>query len=230
MYIPLWVLVVAAIVLFFVYRRIAKTEQPFAPYYVAITPKWYELLKDHGLVDGPDGWQQLLAKAKAASKEEGWRYHVLLQRFGFTVLKSDGEGELVYDNNRNAFHTSIDLVERIQELEINRPNEHPWRFCDFWIKWGHNGPVPTIDIGITTPELWNKVLMVGDNNDRLTLAQIPLDVFQMRCSDWSEQMKEVMAKLGWSIDKRHEDWKNDVIGHSEEVLDHKYFEVLHDFI
>jgi hypothetical protein len=75
MYIPLWLLVLFAIGLFLVYRRKGKEEQAPAPFYVSIVPKWYEILKDQGLIDGPDSWLNILEKAKAASKERGWRYH-----------------------------------------------------------------------------------------------------------------------------------------------------------
>jgi hypothetical protein len=61
------------------------------PFSVLISPKWYELLKDHGLVDD-EKWQELVEESQ---KKDRKAYNLLRDGISFTVLQRD----LIYSNN-----------------------------------------------------------------------------------------------------------------------------------
>lgn len=231
MFIPAWSLVVVlcALLVFCLWFSRKDRQPSFAPYYITISPNWFQILSDHNLVD-ENSWRTLRQNAETTRAGNPGSYNVLLHSYSFTVLWSDRVGVLVYSNVQQHFRTEIDFREPIDGLYVSRAgNGHDVR-GEFWIKWGVDRELATIDLGITTPESWRKVVMVGDGNERVTVARIPLAVFTTTNSHWTEPLKAAVNRLGWSIDKMHEDWKQGVMGHSEEVLEHKYFTVQYDWI
>ena len=212
MYIPNW-LIVTAVILGIVYytqhHRQYKASVGFAPVKIRVSPNWYELLKDYKLIDD-EGWKELDKKIS----ESKTKFHVFQYGISFTVLRNSIQENLVYNNYSRSFHSRVDFWEELEELN---------KRVRFWVEEGLEG----YDIGITTPESWKKVIMVGDDNDHVKITTIPYALFQMPRYRFGMlkpgTVKEMLKKHGWERDKIADEYKSDVLFEMPEELNHKYF-------
>lgn len=204
-----------------------KRKDSFAPFYIRIQPNWHELLKDYKLVDTA-GWQMVMKKVGA--KEGPDEYDILRRGMMFTVLKSNPEEELVYNNNHNTFSSEVDFREDLGFLRKD-PDDIFSFSPDVYVKWGTNG----FELGVTTPESDEKVVMVGDNNDLVGITTIPYTLFGLTRYRFGiarneAEIEDQLKKFGWERDEATESLRQDVLYAVPTVLNHKYFTVYYDFI
>ncbi len=225
MYIPTWIIIVVVIFVYIYYKQ-SKKKAEFSPFHIQILPNWYELLKDHKLVD-ENSWKELQGKIYS-DKKVG--YDVLRYGISFTVLRADENSDLIYNNNRQSFHSEVDFREKIEDIKIPNKDIHIPYTPELWVKWGIEG----YEMGITTPESFSKVIMVGDDNDLIKLTTIPYSLFQMHKYRFGvmkpEQIEEQLKKKGLSKDETNEKFKTDILFHVSDELNHKYFKIYYEYI
>lgn len=216
MYIPIWVIIVTIIIGFFYYKGREKRVF-FSPFYIRIFPNWEELLNDYKFMS-IEGWKKL---REEADNDKTTGYNIFKSPISFTVLKSDENGDLIYNNNWKSFSTEVDFREHLQK-------DSP--AFQIWVKWGIEG----YEIGIVTPESLKKRFMVGDDVELIKITVLPYSLFHMPRKRFGvakpDQIQEQLKKHGWSKDETHENFKKDVLYRVPEELNHKYFAVWYDYI
>jgi hypothetical protein len=90
-------------------------EKNHGRFLVFIQPNWYQILLDHGLIDGKSDWLQIMERVDEVPRSE---YCALRDGIAFTVLDKD----LFYLNNERKFVQKIHLDIEVQEIKIPRPN------------------------------------------------------------------------------------------------------------
>lgn len=192
------------------------TQEKFEPYTVWIEPKWDDLLKDYKLVKEEE-WEPPNGKLE---KVPEWEYRVLRDGFSFTFLKPQLFDGLIYRNDRKYFRGELDFRERIEEIEIPM-GEHNMKFSPtMFVRWGKEG----YDIGITTPESFQKSYHPRDNLDLVTVATMPYEVFrgyENRSSflkGTEKAQKSALEKHGWKQEERDK-----YLADLPDSFEHKYF-------
>jgi len=208
-----------ALLAVFLYGHLKEKEikNKFEPFSIQIFPKWYQILKDHKLVDDKK-WKEIQEKIY---KDPSEKYNVLKNGITFTILKP--EPQLVFNNNRNYFSADVDFREKIEEIETAWGELNLKYTPEFYIKWG----LGQYELGITTGESFSKVVMVGDDNELIPLATLPYAEFLPYYGvDINGQAKlkldQKLKELGWERDDYAPD---DIIGSFPSSLKHKYFDV-----
>lgn len=207
-----------------------RMVEKFEPFYITIMPNWDAILTDYGLATAKE-WAALQEKIYADTSE---KYHVLKYGITFTVLKPNSEysQELVFLNHRNRFSSEVDFEEKIQELTQKSPKGLGLSYTpDFRVKWGVTG----YKLGISTQESFEKVHMVGDDNEFIELAELPYQLFwpwyvQDKSKPDYAKIEQKLKEKGWQRNKVNEDYKADVLFSVPEQIEHKYFTVYYDSI
>ncbi len=210
-------LVISSLVIF-IYEKLKHLEkvETFSPIQVQILPNWHKLLKDYKLVD--DKKWEVIEKEVYGS---GTSYNVLRQGVSFTIVRTDNQGnDLIFDNNHNVFATKVDFRERIEELKEKGKGLLGYT-PEFYVKQDING----YEIGISTPESFENVLINGDDNELIKVATLPYASLGLwKYADMKFEDKDKIAKdFGWSKDETHEKWREDVLYDVPDQLEHKYF-------
>lgn len=227
MYMPTWA-ICFVILLGISYYMNKKREKEFFPFRVTVHPQWHDLLKDYNLINDDEAWKQF---DKFYSKQSG-ENNVFEYGISFTVLKSDNESELIYNNNWKTFHSEVNFREKIEGVKItfDKFSSHFPFSPELWVKSGYGG----YEIGITTPESHKKIIMPGDDSDLIKITTIPYSLFGLPKYKLGvlkpKNVEEQLKKNGWSKDKSYEGYKEDVIFRGPETLKHKYFTLWYDYI
>lgn len=170
MYISPWLVVIVIIVVFFYLRMRKRNKKNFSPFNLTIIPNWEFLLKDYNLADD----KKIEELNKIIYSSEG-SYSVLRNGISFTVLQSNEQTDLIYNNTLHTFHSEVDFEEQIREIKLTTPELLLPYSPRFYVKWGIGG----YKLGITTPESSKKVIMAGDNNDKVEITTVPYALFNM---------------------------------------------------
>lgn len=224
MYIQTWFIFIIVIVGYLYYRSKSRITR-FCPFRITIFPKWYELLKDYKLVND-ETWKQL---DKEVANNKTIEYNVFLNGISFTVLKSNEQGDLIYNNNWKTFHSEVDFREELKIPNTDTP-DFPFK-TEFWVKHGIEG----YEMGITTSESRKKIIISGDDAELVKVATIPYSLFYVPSKRFGvakqNQIEKQLKENGWSKIKEHEEWKKDVLyRHIPDELEHKYFTLWYDYI
>ncbi|MBU0878826.1 MAG: hypothetical protein KKD55_04370, partial [Candidatus Omnitrophica bacterium] len=131
MYIPIWLIVLIALTSFVFYRQTHK-EAEFSPISISIEPKWDELFKDYKIAND-DSWKSKILDSKD--------YNVIKNGINFTILKP----ELIYDDDRHHFQTTIDFRRKIDEVSSDKDGAF---FVGIYVKHRVEG----YEVGIRTPD------------------------------------------------------------------------------
>ncbi|MBU2437022.1 MAG: hypothetical protein KKE55_04930, partial [Candidatus Omnitrophica bacterium] len=131
MYIPIWLIVLIALTSFVFYRQTHK-EAEFSPIRISIEPKWDELFKDYKITND-DSWKSKILDSKD--------YNVIKNGINFTILKP----ELIYDDDRHHFQTTIDFRRKIDEVSSDKDGAF---FVGIYVKHRVEG----YEVGIRTPD------------------------------------------------------------------------------
>ncbi|MBI5191600.1 MAG: hypothetical protein HZA22_13155 [Nitrospirae bacterium] len=195
----------------------------FAPFFIEIQPHWGRLLIDYKLIN-VESWDEITSTLYEKDDNE---YNVLTDGITFTVLKSDEDSELIYNNNRHNFQTKINIREVIRKINLKwGEGDHDYN-PSFYVKWGRDGYRLCID----TPKSMKKVNTWGDDNQLIDITTIPYGLFHMpryrRGVLKPEELASLLKKYGWTMEKR--DIDDDVIGYPYEI-EYKYFTVRYDYI
>lgn len=98
----------------------------FTPYFVRVSPKWWEILSDFKLVNSPEEWRSIVE-----SVDQSPAYHPLRDGILFSVVQQseDAERILVYSHDHKGFLSEIRFREDIDPIKIRR--EDPAKFAGF---------------------------------------------------------------------------------------------------
>ncbi|TRZ48916.1 hypothetical protein D4Q80_03015 [bacterium] len=219
MYIPIWLFVLTAFVLFVFYKNKQKQEE-FSPVRISIQPKWDELFKDYNIADD-NSWDSKVTEEK--------EYNVLREGINFTILKPD----LIYDNDWHSFKTTVDFRRKIDEVS---PNKYGTDFIGVYINSGIEG----YELGIRTPESHEKSFKekqqykgyFGDDSDLIKIATIPYSEFLfpwyvMQSKKKKEKIDKNLKKFEWT--RQAPDAELSRVD-SSVALEHRYFSVYYEHI
>lgn len=230
MYIPEWVFGIIIIVGFYLYhthRKRKKILEEFSPFYVHVWPNWHKIFKEFNIINNDEEWQEVVSKIKEKNTDS----NPLTQGITFTVLRQDENSDLIYLNNHNTFHSEVDFRFRIDEIVIEdkeRPGSGLFSFSpDFYIKWAIEG----YELGITTPESFSKVIMVGDNNDLIKISTIPYALFHLPKYRFGmlteEQLKQLLEKDNWKLEDQDSEAR---LANWPMMLENEYFTIHYKYI
>lgn len=142
-------------------RTANQLEKTFCPFWVRVSPNWYELLRDYGVVTGGAEafWSDVDSSRRQLQRQsEGETtstYSVLRNDIVFTVLKSAPPDDLIYWDSRRIFRSEMDFQECIVELKVAHPS---WggngRSVDLFFKWGADGYEFGLEVNA---DWWGKV-------------------------------------------------------------------------
>lgn len=225
MYIPTWVIIIgvlSAFIYFYSLNRNKKNIAGFQPFYVQVMPNWYELLSEYKLID-KESWAALEKKIEG---NDNAKYNVLNSGIMFTVLKSDSEYELIYNNHKKYFRSEVEFREKLEEIQV--PTDNGGFYIPYFsVKWGIEG----YELSITTPESRKKSYMPGDDGDLVKITTIPYSVFHMPSKRFGvttpDEYKKQIERNGWIAEER--DGEQRIMGWPN-TLNHKYFSVDYKYI
>jgi hypothetical protein len=216
-------------------RLVVKNNLSFKPFRIEIQADWIALMRDFL---GMDVTAEEVEKKKQSLEPLG--YHVLLHGINFTVLRSDGNAGkyeyLIYRNDRNSFHTSVDFREGIGVMDWRIDYDKDKRVGPFpfspniWVK--QDGLGYGYRLGTSTIESCSKSRYAGDDRGLVHVTTIPYSVFALRKYRHGnlplEEAARMLAKFGWTEpDPVGED---ESAGVKSSALTHKYFTVSYHYI
>lgn len=209
MYIPIWLVILAAVILFILYKNKDKKDE-FLPIRISIEPKWSDLFKDYKLASD-NAWQKRMP--------EGKEYNVLKKGLTFTLLDRD----LVYDDDYHHFQTGVNIRRQIDELA---PSQAQW--IGLYVKPEIEG----YEIGLTTFESRRKSHMPGDGLECIKVATIPYSELRFPFYDKQGKKKQTeinenLQKHGWT--RQAPDIELSLVA-PEVYLEHKYFVASYEYI
>jgi hypothetical protein len=233
-------------------NALPRPRLKFNPYYVTVTPKWFELVTDFKIIAGPNEWQGIQEYCSSLDRTE---YSVLRDNIRFTVLQSEDYDRQLLHRSTTPYHgyfsTKIDCEEDMNPLTLET-DEHIERMFGkhvpgFFMKSGADG----YNLGISVPDRWwDKVkascpetLNVNQKHTtgmvELTLATIPYSEFDVYW--WPTEydgsfydsalprirsrIDEQRKKCGWGTIKHSEIPELPI--HYPDLIEHKYFTVEH---
>ena len=200
-----------------------KPERDFAPFFIQIHPKWYQLLTDHNCIDETT-WKRIVRA------DDSPNYNVLRRGLMFTVLQSNEQSQLIFNNDNIAFTTKVDFRENIKNISVketigNASIAHSP--VSFWVKEGLDG----YEIGITTPESDKKVIMRGDDNEFVKVTVLPYSLFGLPRFRFGiatpEENAKKLQKYGWTLEEKSGELYD---RHFPDQLQHKYFNACYKYI
>jgi len=200
-------------------EKVRRLER-FTPFHIGITPKWYQLLLDHGVVD-EESWKRVQSEVEKAENT-----------LSFTVLSPklfySGQGHQPFFTN---FSLRVDL-DRIWPDDMKRAISPEPRL-------GSRGPAFTVRAGLdrTKTSLWDNPVWAFDliwphpvdekeNYDysRVNLlARLPKRAFDPYYG--IHQPQKAAARLEKELERNGWKQHHGVSGHI--ILDHKYLTVLY---
>ncbi len=230
-----------------------QAHEAFSPFWVRVSPNWYDLLRDHGIIqsdaetfwDETDlAWQELEEHGEKSSADT---YRVLRDGITFTVLTSTHYGGLVYCNNRRTFRNEIDFEERIQEIKLGSPTLRSLGWSpDVYVKWEIGG----YDLGLEVNKNWREKTCLADETKRLSkvratpdhltgtvrlvIATLPYAEFNIyadgnapappRYEAVLKKRDKELTEAGWKREEK--DAELHLLG-APDCIEHKYFKIDH---
>lgn len=203
MYVPLWVVVVVALLVAWLLLRPRTPRRPFAPYRVTIRPKWRALLEDH-LDMTPERWQSVGEWGRAHPEEPT---RLWTEGITFTVLTPRERGRLTYFGGNHVFQSTVDWHGPITGLH--------WPPSELDPLFRPDGPQPRLLV-LERADAYELMIEVDDAamlnptrraaarvhhyavdgaDMRLAVARLPLAAFD---SPRDARTIQVLAKAGWS--------------------------------
>lgn len=238
-------------------RTANQQDKTFCPYWVRVSPNWYELLRDFKIVTGDNeafwasvgsSWRQLQGQGE---DEAASAYSVLRNDTVFTVLKSGTPDDLIYWDSRRIFRSDVDFQERIRELKIAQPS---WggngRSVDLFLKWGTDG----YELGLeVNADWWGKVCAADETGHlakvrtdpeyltgttRLVVAILPYAEFRTytdgnATASWYDAATQKKREERRNAELAKTGWLREESNWeldylgSPEILKHKYFTIVH---
>lgn len=207
--------VLLALLLFW---RVLKPPH-FDPYWVRITPNWYQLLLDYGLIKDLEEWQRIAATLEHVAACD---YNFLRDGIRFTALKPD----LIYRNDRKEFSKYVDFSESIPEVSLLSQSgvfNHPIVSVGFALK---SPPEGAYEIRITATDSINH----EDCTEKgVAVALLPWTEFgfyreEFNFRRWGRlraKRDKQMQQYGWARDETESDYG------APSSIEHKYFTVKH---
>jgi hypothetical protein len=136
-------------------ERVGKWRKPFSrfqPYYVAVSPRWGEILTEFKMIDSPEELEVLLRSPGDRTARD---YQVLLDGIFFTVTHEsrDLKRTLIYRNDHRSFRSKVEIHEGMAPLTVKNMDKHSLRdhwTPEFFMVRGLDG----YDLGIRVPEAW----------------------------------------------------------------------------
>jgi hypothetical protein len=99
----------------------SRVTDNFSPFFVFVSPHWYELLRDYKLVQSDEEWQQIVKSRDSAPPNE---YNVLRSGILFSVLQPRSDAylpALIYWDSRRRFVSEVEFEEQIEEIHVENP-------------------------------------------------------------------------------------------------------------
>lgn len=224
---------------------------PFVPYWVRISPNWFDILTDYQLIDGPEEWRAICKSVEALPN-----YNVLRDGILFTVVQQseDFKNTLIFWNLQRAFRSEFNLLEDMTEIKPEwqtRMGQHlPPRV--FMKPFAGQPYIAGYSLGIEVRDWWweevkdkcpaplsvDKDSLTGSVD--ITLATLPcgeFDIYRNPPERWSTKYiskiepqirtrrKELRQKLGWKDQKLA--YEPGLGVHPPESMAHQYFNVEH---
>jgi hypothetical protein len=220
------ILAIAGVVLVDHLRTLGAEEPRSKPFVVMVSPNWYELLHDNGLVKDAEEWKRIEAELKELPSSE---YHVLRDGICFTVLKHrQGDASLIYLYQH--FETEVDFCLPLAQIGERPDSEGCPTTPGLFISWD----VREYKLGIAMSCLRGRFGSEG-RNERITLAKVSYREFGYFYGyDWRQlpklrreldsERKRQLEENGWKEEER--DWPDSGRHHYTD-LHHKYFWVRH---
>lgn len=211
MYIPIWLVILTAVVLVLFYKKKEKKDE-FLPVRISIEPKWGDVFKDYKLAND-DSWEERIPQGK--------EYHVLRKGITFTELDHD----LIYDDDYHWFQTEVNFR---RDIDIGEKTQEQRIWARFYVHRGIEG----YELSIVTPESFRKSIMPGDKADLIKIATIPYSEFLFPFYDRQSKKKQAeidqnLQKHGWT--RQAPDSELSLVA-NEVYLEHKYFVVSYEYI
>jgi hypothetical protein len=227
-----------------------KQSRRFIPYWVRVSPNWYQILTDFRLVGSPEEWRSIAESVRSSAD-----YHVLQDGVLFTVVQQseDFERTLIFWNQHQAFGSEFSFGEDMTPIQFVRTTDPSGRHppAIFFMKpWGTQG-VAGYSLGIEVEAWWweklkdscGSPLAVETNpltgSVDLILATLPVsefDIYRNPANRWTDeyilktepkirkQRDDVRQKLAWTAkDLRIPELPCRVPQH----IEHRYFVVEH---
>jgi len=204
------------------FNYLNKKKGQFSPFRVWIRPKWDELLTDYKM---QEQFEKNMEEEKASQAQNQLvRFDVFKEGISFTVLKCDEDNNLIYNNNHHSFHTEVNFREKIERIRFPI-DSHLTYSPDLFVKWSFDGSGYVL--GITTPESFKKVFIVGDDKDLINITTIPYGLFGIGRLLKPEQVEGQLKKYGWILEEVN--LVDTCMGRPLEIK-HKYFTIYYDLI
>lgn len=222
------ILAIAGVALVDHLRTLGAEEPRSEPFVVMVSPNWFELLHDNGLVKDAEEWKRIEAEIKQLPRSE---YHVLRDGIRFTVLKHrQGDASLIYRDQH--FGTEVDFCQPLTQIGQQPDSEGYPSTPALFVSWD----VGEYKLGIAMSCLRGRFSSEG-RNERITLAKLPYQEFGHYYGyDWrplpikrhrelASERKRLLEENGWKEEER--DWQPESGRHHYTDLHHRYFYVRH---
>lgn len=198
----------------------------FVPYWVRISPNWFEILTDFKLISAPDEWGSILQSLRSSSD-----YNILRDDVLFTVVQQHEnlEHTLIFWNQHQTFGSEFELIEDMAPIQFANADWYQRNIPPaFFIRpFTYERNVAGYSLGIKVRNWWwenvkdSCPVPVAVNTNaltstvELTLATLPLaefDIYRNPPNRWSDKYMrktesqirkrrdELRGRLGW-IDK-----------------------------
>jgi hypothetical protein len=232
-------------------RASSRVTDNFSPFFVFVSPHWYELLRDYKLVQSHEEWQQIVKSRDSAPPNE---YNVLRSGILFSVLQPRSDAylpALIYWDSRRRFVSEVEFEEQIEEIHVENPTlkGHAWEWKpEVYFKGGLGG----YEVGLGVNGKWWEQICAADETKelaktktdtdpftgrtQLAVATLPYSEFDIYYHDVAygskrreKQRNRQLAQNGWKA----EDLPDAEIEHVFRPpirIDHKYFTVEHRHI
>jgi hypothetical protein len=195
----------------------------FQPIVVKIFPRWNILLADYNVLS-PEKALDLWRRACGFKAGEKVESIAMKQGFFFQILKADSEGSIFFDNNHSLFYSSLDVREKITEIE-QKTKEGTWT-PEIYIKTVADG----FELGMITAESMELSSGNGSDKELLKITTFPYTAIglykclNIKTRTQTEDVNKLVSSFGW---KEKEEvlgpWSIDESPHLK--FEHKYFDV-----
>jgi len=230
-------------------RMQMPSARRFIPYWVRVSPNWYQILTDFKLISSVEEWRSVLQSASTD-------YCVLRDGVLFTVVQEseDFEHTLIFWNQHQAFGSEFRFMEDMTPIQFKRMDPMGGHLpARFFMKPWAAGLLAGYSLGIEVRDWWwekmktscvaplavDTNLLTGSVD--LTLATLPRKEFDLYWGCWTEeyitkvkpkirvQRDEARQKLGWTAEEHQADDFHPYGGWPAAIV-HKYFHIQHHAI
>jgi hypothetical protein len=221
----------------------SKPVARFTPYWIRVSPHWYQILTDFKLIGSLEEWRSILESVASSTG-----YRALRDGVRFTVVQQfeNCNQPLIFWNQHQLFTSEFSFSEVMTPIQFERathPADCHLPACFFMKPWAPIGPVAAYSFGIEVRDWWwEKVkdscaapLAVETNpltgSVYLTFATLPLSefaVYRDAADRWTtlrirKQRDEQREQLGWKDITLHDP----ELGSGPTCIEHGYLSVEH---